>query len=197
MQSLLGDRAHTFDEALLKERFLQRLPSTVQMILATATNLSLTELPLHADQILEVAQPSLAVMQATLPMPAHVSASCTSVTAPPPCFRPAEPTSEIAALRDDVHELCAPIASTQSNRGPASPRRQQFRRGSRSRQFRRSHSPERANPPPFCWYHWSFGAQARNCQPPCSWPGNLPGERKRRRAPLLLSIGTACSSSPT
>ncbi|XP_064470083.1 uncharacterized protein LOC135384829 [Ornithodoros turicata] len=155
MQSLLGDRAQTFDEALLKELFLQRLPSTVQMILATATNLSLTELVLHADKILEVAQPSLAVMQATLPMPAHVSAPCTSVTAPQPSFRPADPTSEIAALREDVHELRALIATTQSNRGPASPRRpsprrQQFRRGSRSRQFRRSHSPERANPSPFC-----------------------------------------------
>ncbi|XP_064455377.1 uncharacterized protein LOC135366555 [Ornithodoros turicata] len=101
------------------------------MILATATNLSLTELALHADKILEVAQPSLAVMQATLPMPSHVTAPCTSVTAPPPdlyitvtcpvcpppSFRPPEPTSEIAALREDVHELRALIASTQSNRG--------------------------------------------------------------------------------
>ncbi|XP_064472586.1 uncharacterized protein LOC135387161 [Ornithodoros turicata] len=154
MQTLLGDRAQTFVEALLKELFLQRLPSTMQMILATATNLSLTELALHVDKILEVAQPSLAFVQATLPMPAHVSAPCTSVTAPQPSLRPADPTSEIAALRDDVHELRALIASTQSNRGPASPRRQQFRRGSRSRQFQISILPaSRANKCKFPIYH--------------------------------------------
>lgn len=40
MQVLLGDRAATFDEHLLRELFLQRLPALVQMLLATRSSLS-------------------------------------------------------------------------------------------------------------------------------------------------------------
>ncbi|XP_064468654.1 uncharacterized protein LOC135382311 [Ornithodoros turicata] len=62
LQGLLGDRAATFDESFLKELFLQRLPSAVQMILATASTLSLSELALHVDKIMEVAQPSVCAL---------------------------------------------------------------------------------------------------------------------------------------
>ncbi|XP_064475642.1 uncharacterized protein LOC135389536 [Ornithodoros turicata] len=40
MRTLLGSRATTMDEPLPKELFLQRLPPTVQMLLATSTNLT-------------------------------------------------------------------------------------------------------------------------------------------------------------
>ncbi|XP_064481053.1 uncharacterized protein LOC135394294 [Ornithodoros turicata] len=43
MQNLPGERASTFDPALLRELFLQRLPSSVQMILATAATLPLQD----------------------------------------------------------------------------------------------------------------------------------------------------------
>ncbi|XP_064463067.1 uncharacterized protein LOC135373972 [Ornithodoros turicata] len=53
MQNLLGTRASTIDEPLLKEMFLQRLPPTVQMLLATATNLPIADLADDADKIME------------------------------------------------------------------------------------------------------------------------------------------------
>ncbi|XP_064475435.1 uncharacterized protein LOC135389301 [Ornithodoros turicata] len=60
MQNLLGTRGSTTDEPLLKEMFLQRLPPTVQMLLATATNLPIADLAAHADKIMEVAVPTIA-----------------------------------------------------------------------------------------------------------------------------------------
>ncbi|XP_064468689.1 uncharacterized protein LOC135382952 [Ornithodoros turicata] len=57
MQNLLGERAVTFDASFLKQLFLQRLPPTVQMILTSASTLSLPELALLADKVMEVAPP--------------------------------------------------------------------------------------------------------------------------------------------
>ncbi|XP_064479153.1 uncharacterized protein LOC135392367 [Ornithodoros turicata] len=72
LQGLLRDRASSFDERLLKELFLQRLP-TVQMILATATNLSLSELSQHADKIMEVAPPHVCAVASHHFLPAPCS----------------------------------------------------------------------------------------------------------------------------
>ncbi|KAG0421114.1 hypothetical protein HPB47_002991 [Ixodes persulcatus] len=55
MQALLGDRAATFNSQFLKELFLQHLPPSVQMVLATASELSFPALALHAYKIMEVA----------------------------------------------------------------------------------------------------------------------------------------------
>lgn len=62
MQQLLGDKAATFDEGLLKELFLQRLPANVRMILATTDTMSLQAVAEMADRILEVATPSIAAV---------------------------------------------------------------------------------------------------------------------------------------
>ncbi|XP_064467981.1 uncharacterized protein LOC135378810 [Ornithodoros turicata] len=61
MQNLLADRAATFDESLLRELFLQRLPATVQMVLSTAGGLPLAQLAEHADKVMEVALPGLSI----------------------------------------------------------------------------------------------------------------------------------------
>ncbi|KAG0444949.1 hypothetical protein HPB47_013189 [Ixodes persulcatus] len=57
MTQLLGDYANTIGDALLRELFIQRLPTNVQMVLATATALDLTGLAALADAVIEVATP--------------------------------------------------------------------------------------------------------------------------------------------
>ncbi|XP_064463309.1 uncharacterized protein LOC135374241 [Ornithodoros turicata] len=72
MQALLGERAPTFDQALLKKLFFQRLPANVQMILATASDLQLPQLAAHADKIMEVSTPHIAAVSNAAPSIAEV-----------------------------------------------------------------------------------------------------------------------------
>ncbi|CAN7996958.1 unnamed protein product, partial [Ixodes hexagonus] len=51
MTQLLGERANNLADVFLRELFLQRLPSNVQMVLATATTLDLTGLATLADAV--------------------------------------------------------------------------------------------------------------------------------------------------
>ena len=60
MQQLLGDKAGATDESLLRELFLQRLPTNVRMVLAsTGDSVTLGDLAQLADKITEVAAPSV------------------------------------------------------------------------------------------------------------------------------------------
>ena len=62
MQQLLGDKADSTEKSFLRELFLQRLPATVRMVLAsTAETVKLDELALLADRIIEVAVPAPSV----------------------------------------------------------------------------------------------------------------------------------------
>ncbi|CAN7937942.1 unnamed protein product, partial [Ixodes hexagonus] len=177
MQALLGERAATFDSQFLKELFLQRLPPSVQMILATASDLSLPALALHADKIMEVANqhpatPTVSSVQRSEP--------ATQVFHAPAA--PADARNEIAALRQDVQHLQELVTNTLRLSRPHSPRRPSQSRSSR----RRSSSPHanrqpRPNQPrqeqQHCWYHQRFGATAERCTRPCSWSENETRDR--------------------
>ena len=55
MNLLLGDKAASTDNSLLRELFLQRLPTNVRLVLAsTSDTLSLKDLAMLADKIMEV-----------------------------------------------------------------------------------------------------------------------------------------------
>lgn len=147
MELLLGDKAATFDAGLLRELFLQRLPSNVRMILASATETSLQSLAEMADRILEVATPSIAaVSSASLP-------------------------DEVAQLRADVANLTKLVQelTTDQRRFP-SPLR--HRRRSPARR-----SPSPGDSAGVCWYHRRFGDRSTRCTTPCSYAqqeGNAP-----------------------
>ena len=72
MQQLLGDQAGTIEGSFMKELFLQRLPATVRMVLAsTGENVALEDLAQLADKIVEVVLPSVSAVHAT-PVTAEV-----------------------------------------------------------------------------------------------------------------------------
>ncbi len=55
MQQLLGEKAEAMDKSLLRELFLQRLPSNVCMVLASSFDLvGIEDLAQLADKITEV-----------------------------------------------------------------------------------------------------------------------------------------------
>ncbi|XP_064482830.1 uncharacterized protein LOC135395664 [Ornithodoros turicata] len=155
MQQLLGDRASALDDSILRELFLQRLPNTVRMILTTSTAVSLEALAEMADKIMDIAPPAISAVS---PQPHAVSPPSTTPT-----------MSTFQTLRNEIARLTDMVSSLHFNRRSITPRHRSPRRSSRRR------SPSNRSPSPNpgeCWYHLTFGASARNCQPPCTHPGN-------------------------
>lgn len=145
MTQLLGSQASLRDSSLLRELFLQRLPSDVRRILATSSNIPLDDLAELADKILDTAPPM--IQATTYPTSSH----------PLPATE-ASPF-DFQRLHDDVAHLITEVAALRQNR-PNLPE---------PHHMRRSFSKGRADTPPVCWYHRTYGPRAHNCSPPCSW----------------------------
>ena len=145
MRQLLGDGATEAEGPLLRELFMQRLPSSVRMVLASSVkDTSLEEIAELADKIIDVAPPNV------------------SAVTPPT-------TDTVEDLRVEVTRL-KELISTLSSRS-RSPRPRSPSPRHRQPQWR---SPPLSPPPPtsLCWYHRRFGDRARNCTPPCTKSGN-------------------------
>ena len=153
MEQLLGQSApDATTSTFLKELFLQRLPSTVRMVLAsTRADTSLQELAILADKIMEIPPPP--------PLLSHVSKEDAKLAA------------EVAQLKEEVARLVQLVKT--SGRSPSrgrSPARSFHRPPSRQPSPRRT--PDA--PSDLCWYHERYGAQARKCREPCSHSENAP-----------------------
>ena len=73
MQQLLGDKASSTNITFVRELFLQRLPTTVCVVLASTPNMtSLEDLAQLTDKIVEVAIPSLAAVHTPSPRSTEV-----------------------------------------------------------------------------------------------------------------------------
>lgn len=62
MRQLLGDSATAAEGPLLRELFLQRLPSNVRMVLASSADKSLEEVAELAHKIITVAPPTVSTI---------------------------------------------------------------------------------------------------------------------------------------
>nr|VZI26838.1 unnamed protein product [Spirometra erinaceieuropaei] len=131
------------DDKFFKERFLERLPSSVETILASGSDdLEISKIAEMADRMMEVERLSSPTI-AQVSQPLNVS------------------TSDLAELKTQIAQLSATVAALQMRRSPG-PSRRSFgrdRRRSRSR-------PRTAN---LCWYHVNYGDKAWRCVPPCSF----------------------------
>ena len=148
LQQLLGGTS--LDNSFLRELFLQRLPASVRMVLASASStMDLASLASMADRVMEVSS-----------APPPVAAV---VVAEEHMDRLDALQLQVAALTAAVDKLSAPRARSR----PSSPERYT----ARSRQA----SPARADSRKshLCRYHAKFGDKALKCDHTCSyWPGN-------------------------
>ena len=143
MQQLLGDHveAKANANAFLRELFLQRLPSNVRMVLATAdATADLSRLADMADKIVEVATPTIAAIFST------------------------DSSSEVKQLKDEVSHVANLVASLTYDH----PHRPSYGRSKGSRPSSPAPQDNQQQPArPLCWYHHKFGDAANKCQPPC------------------------------
>ncbi|CAN7991375.1 unnamed protein product [Ixodes hexagonus] len=145
MRHLLEEKASTVDDSLLRQLFLQRLPTNVCMVPAAAGDMTLDDLAALADRVVEVASPSISPIDSSvqaLPAPNEVK-SLVSFT-------------EFRALRDEA-------LATLEKPLPRRPRSFSRPRGS-------SRAPESTG---VCWYYHRFGDNATKCVPPCAQQGNI------------------------
>lgn len=176
----------TVADSVLRTLWLGRLPTNIQVILATQRDTDLDKVAELADAIAETLTPR-----------SHV-AETENYNVPPP--RDAAPTSLDQSLETLLNLKMAQLAV--SLRQEISAIRQEFRAEERpprrgwqrrprsfSRHRRRSSSrsvgrnDEGHNQRDYqgkCWYHWRYGTNAHRCIPPCNWSspqGNDQGSR--------------------
>ena len=178
------------DSGLLRTLFLQRLPHVVRAALALLPeNHPLDDLALAADRFVEASEPSLDLVASTSATPSSM-APLSGVTAPPAVGARDAP---VPGMVDLMQGMVAAITSAvgrletalgERSRTPsrqASPRRRSDRDcncgRSRNSSPRRQSAAGRSSTPsrqgePVCWYHRTFGEDAHQCRPPCSWTGN-------------------------
>ena len=152
----------SIDDAGLKVRWLDVLPTTTQQVLRVMRNSSLEELAEAADEIYKLPGPTVSVVgrSSRTPSPGRAVAAGSATS------------GDIAELRAGMAQLLsatklvleAVTASTQSSR----PNSQQSGRG-RSRS--RGSGSRSASPAPngHCYYHYRFGASAERCRQPCTF----------------------------
>lgn len=167
MTQLLGSSATTTVNAVLRELFLERLPSQVQMVLATATAIDLTSLAAVADQVMEVATPDLPIASISTPTQSTPPTVPVTTAQPPNPAHTAVGPSEVQCLCTRLEQLIAaaiypkPYSHCEYQRHHSS-------MPNRRRQRERSESEG----PHMCYYHRRFGANARHCLLPCTWAEN-------------------------
>jgi hypothetical protein len=141
LKSLAGE---TPDLTMLKQLWLTRLPTHVQAILTSHSELGLEKLADLADSIIEVSPANPMLHAASKP--------------PPP-----EPSDWILNLASKVDMLCQQLSVSAVDS-------QSSRSRSRSRpRFPRERSHSRSTTPTLCWYHKRYQANAQRCTHPCTW----------------------------
>ena len=175
MQQLAGPGY--LHESLLQELWLQRLPETLQAILAVVPTASLADLAQAADTVLErlpkgaqqqpVAGPSTSMAAVTSESTTDKDAQIAVLQAALARTRisqPAEPSSEVIALRQEVAALRRLVLQG-ARRERSQSRRRSSTRGRPRSNTRNGTPPSREGK--VCWYHTKHGADARNCEPWC------------------------------
>lgn len=155
MRQLLGDR--TLGESILKQLFLQRLPTNAQLILASMSDTATVEqLAVTADKIVEVhSEPAVSTLASATSQPSATASESSDLEA------------QVAALTKQVEAL----TRQSQERTPAARGRRPSRRSSSKSRGSRERKPRSSSPHAGkeCYYHWRWGDKARICVPPCSF----------------------------
>lgn len=173
MKLLAGNN---ISDSVLRTLWLQRLPSSVQMVLATADTLDTDKMAVTADKIAEVSNtlinPGISSLSAQMQagacptssvVGASVSPTIASVTQatgiPPHSLTSTGVTSAVAALQQQVSELAKLVQQLSLGNQRSTPRRSYSRSRSRSRNRQDG----------VCYYHRRFANKALKCTKPCAY----------------------------
>lgn len=156
MRQLAGTR---LNDDLLQTLWLQRLPAQVQAILSVSED-TLDKLALMADKILEATENS-PICYAIAHAQADTSTSNKQhiITPHQSTFAQNNEADAITQIKQQISELTKQVQSLTASQTSHRPR---SRSGSRSRYTQQNNHG-------FCWYHYTFGQQAKKCSKPCSF----------------------------
>ncbi|XP_077557685.1 uncharacterized protein LOC144172966 [Haemaphysalis longicornis] len=165
IQQLLGEKEVTFDQALLRELFLQRLPNSVRMVLATARGLTIFQLAQLVDSIMDV---STRVERLVLNF-SHPERSGPTQVAP---TMPSSPALQSLPeeFRGEITKVSSDQIAALSAQRQHSPARPLFLRLPFAVAFKQG----------VCRYHRNFGQAARKCTASPPFQGNSPAHHQRR-----------------
>lgn len=152
MRHLIGTNTGLVSDALLKQIFVPRLPTHVQVMLAANDALTIDQAAELADKLMDVIGPQVSAV-----------ASASSV---PMTQVPAGPIDDLAALRKEINEIKTLLRGRQDNKqsGGSSTR-------NRSKTPAARNDDNKTSGP--CWFHVKFGDNAKKCRPGCTYkPGN-------------------------
>ena len=172
------------DSELLRTLFMQQLPQAARAALSLlAEDTPLEQLATAADRFM--AASSSAIIAAVGASASGPPVSAATVAGPPtsaagslaPAAAGPDDAGTLATLCSMVASLTAAVSRLEAgdrDREPGPGNSQRARRPrSRSRPARQPQQQQQSQQHQaahLCYYHYRFGAAARNCQPPCSWP---------------------------
>ena len=161
MQRLLGESVQQIDQALIRELFLQRLPPSIRMIMAsTGPDISLDAQATLADKMMEVS-PALHQVH---------SVEQGQRRSERPEQQPEQSLkSDIRDLKWQMEELTHKVDQLMTAR--SRPESRSLNPAPRPRQRSQSGNRPEGTRYPFrndtCYYHFKFGDQATRCEGPC------------------------------
>ena len=168
MEQLIGYKK--IENGILRQLFLQRLPQSVRLILAsTSDSLSLTDLAALADKILEAHVPTVNTVAHVTDAGSQVAAVRSTPSGDSTQMLNSNLTEQIADLTKLVRELATTVGQLQRDRS---------RSRSRSQNRSKSKARKKRDPTPagkteddtgLCWYHSQYAENAHRCRPPCNW----------------------------
>ncbi|XP_045463810.1 uncharacterized protein LOC123673369 [Harmonia axyridis] len=147
LRHLQGLADPTIPESRMKSLWMKRLPKSVQVSLAIVKDISLQDLAVHADNIMEASRPPVQKLNETASIEAIISAKFAQIA---------------LGLNQEIATLRAELA-THADRS------RRNRSGDRSQHRPRSHSRSLQPFDGNCWYHWRFGAKSTTCRKPCKY----------------------------
>lgn len=142
------------DESILREIFLNRLPSEVQKILVSSKNTSLQDLADMADQVLEISSPvTVSSVKDNFKIDKSYNQESRFLTLETAVK---DLTIQITKLSQDLSNLTASSKPRFTNN---------TRRGRSISRNTHNNDPDQI----LCWFHYNFASKAKKCIPPCAW----------------------------
>lgn len=149
--------AKQLNDEILQNLWLQRLPTHTQEILSCMEELSLEKLAKAADKIVEVQNPVGIYSVEKVSVKDSRSAAIRNLN---------------SELKLSIDALTKRFDSFFNDKNKDRNNKPSFEKN-QTRSRSKSRSDKRANDYPNCWYHFKFGAKAKNCVKPCKFsPSN-------------------------